>query len=233
VEELMEPNQNTIEKIQKLLALSKSPNENEASVALKMAMDMLSKHNLSMSEINVEKKETVEQEEVKFTGKNFSTWRTLLLNAIADSHYCNILKVHGTGIYYIIGKHTNRQATLLMFQYLSNVVEFECKVNMADKALTKTEGKTYANSFKLGMVHRLTQRLQEKKNSIILESKSNALIKVDPYAVSKAENQEYIRNKYKVHQAQERTNNINNSAYYQGDKAGQRVGLNGSRAITA
>ncbi len=70
----MEPNQNIIEKIQKLLALSKSPNENEASTALRMAMDMLSKHNLSMSEINVEKKESVEHEEVKFTGKRFSTW---------------------------------------------------------------------------------------------------------------------------------------------------------------
>jgi len=229
----MEPNQNIIEKIKKLLALSTSPNENEASTALRMAMDMLSKHNLSMTEINVEKKESVEHEEVKFTGKRFSTWRTELLNSVSDAHYCHILKVSGTGVYYIIGKQTNRQATILMFTYLANVVEFECKSHMASLSLTKQEGKTYANSFKLGMVHRLRQRLTEKKNSIILESKSNALIKVDPYTLSKAENNDYIRSKFRVTQQQESNSRINGSAYAQGDRAGNRVGLNGSRAITA
>ena len=73
----------------------------------------------------------------------------------------------------------------------------------------------------------------EKKNSIILESKSNALVKVDPYAISKAENNDYIRSKFNVRQQQESNSRINGNAYAQGDRAGNRVGLNGSRAITA
>jgi len=44
---------NIIEKIQKLLALGgNNPNENEATNATRMAMDLLAKYNLSMSEID-------------------------------------------------------------------------------------------------------------------------------------------------------------------------------------
>ena len=46
----MKTRKEVIEKIQKLLALSKSDNEHEAFSALQMARKLMAKHNIEMSE---------------------------------------------------------------------------------------------------------------------------------------------------------------------------------------
>ena len=69
---------NIIEKIQKLLALGgNNPNENEATTATQMAMDLLAKYNLSMSEVQNADTEEVTHEDYKPFGRSFPTWKTI------------------------------------------------------------------------------------------------------------------------------------------------------------
>lgn len=225
---------NIIEKIQKLLALGgNNPNENEATNATRMAMDLLAKYNLSMSEIQDADTEVVSHEDYKPGGKSFPTWKTILLNAICKAHFCKIILRPGTGTYIIIGKETNRVTSKMMFTYLCNVIDFETKQYLKDKDYDRSYGKTQGNAFRVGMAKRLESRLQEKQQEIIRESKQTALVRVDPYTLSVRENDHYAFSNFRVGSAKRMNINPYGSAYGAGYDAGGKVGLNGSRAITA
>ncbi len=223
-----------IEKIQKLLALGgNNPNENEATNATRMAMDLLAKYNLSMSEIVAVDQEEVSHEDYKPGGKSFPTWKTLLLDAICRVHFCKTIMRSGTGTYIIVGKETNRETAKMLFVYLCNVVDFETKEYLKNNNFDRSEGKTYSNAFRNGMVQRLKQRFEEKQREIIREQESNALILVNPYAMARKENDNYAYQQFRIGNAHRVNINTGSSAYSAGYSAGGRVGLHGSRAITA
>jgi hypothetical protein len=79
----------------------------------------------------------------------------------------------------------------------------------------------------------LAVRLQEKQQEIIRESKENALVRVDPYTLSLKENDNYAFNNFRVGGSKRMNINPYGSAYGAGYDAGGKIGLNGSRAITA
>jgi len=225
---------NIIEKIQKLLALGgNNPNENEATNATRMAMDLLAKYNLSMSEIVASDQEDVSHEDFKPGGKSFPTWKTILLNAICRAHFCNLILRPGTGTYIIVGKETNRETAKMMFTYLSNVVDFETKQYLKQNCFDRSEGKTYSTAFRNGMVKRLEQRFNEKQQEIIREQQGNALIRVNPYDLAKQENNRYANSQFRLTNGKSMGINTGSSAYSAGFSAGGKVGLHGSRAITA
>ena len=225
---------NIIEKIQKLLALGgNNPNENEATNATRMAMDLLAKYNLSMSEIVATEQEDVSHEDFKPGGRSFPTWKTILLHAICKSHFCNLILRPGTGTYIIVGKETNRETAKMMFTYLCNVIDFETKDYLKSNNFDRSQGKTYGNEFRNGMVKRLEQRFVEKQQEIVREQQGNALIVVNPYDLAKRENDRYTYSQFRLTTGKTLGVNTGSSAYGAGYSAGGRVGLHGSRAITA
>jgi hypothetical protein len=225
---------NIIEKIQKLLALGgNNPNENEATTATQMAMDLLAKYNLSMSEVQNHDTEEVSHEDYKPFGRSFPNWKTIILNALCHSHFCNLIIRPGTGCYIIIGKETNRETCKMMFTYLCNVVDFETKEYLKSNDFDRSQGKTYSNSFRLGMANRLRTRLLEKKQEIINQNNQNGLIKVDPFSVAKRQNDDYAYQNFRIGSAKKTYFDTSSSAYSAGFNAGGKIGLSGSRAITA
>ncbi|WP_294363808.1 DUF2786 domain-containing protein, partial [uncultured Clostridium sp.] len=87
-----------IVKIKKLLALSKSSNENESQNAMLKAQKLLIKHKLSLQEVERYSKENIKIEnlktEQKFRGKS---WKSNLARVIADNFGCFIY--YNTGNY--------------------------------------------------------------------------------------------------------------------------------------
>lgn len=78
-----------IEKIQKLLALSQSNHESEATAAILKAQELLLKNNLTMSDIkdvSHEKEELLEENITTFTKSPW--WSFNLLNTIAENFRC-------------------------------------------------------------------------------------------------------------------------------------------------
>lgn len=76
-------------KIQKLLALSKSSNENEAHNAMIMAQRLLIKYKLSIKDIDQYENQNIKVNEnrtgIKFRGKN---WKSNLSRVVADNFGC-------------------------------------------------------------------------------------------------------------------------------------------------
>jgi len=74
---------NIKERIQKLLALSNSPNEHEAALALQKAQELLERYDLSMEEVFSFTVDNV-HEYTAFSGKRIPAWITWLASVIAE-----------------------------------------------------------------------------------------------------------------------------------------------------
>ncbi len=84
-----------IEKITKLLALSESPNENEAKAALLKAKEMMAAHKLEMSDIrNGEVKNIVEKLSGIRSTKTTAPWAVNLSVIIAQNYCCIAYRKH-------------------------------------------------------------------------------------------------------------------------------------------
>lgn len=229
----------TLERISKLFAMGKDhrANENEAHVAMSAALALLAKHNLSASDIENlgEAEEAVESEGFKPQNKRqHDQWRSLLLNTIADTHFCHMYRTQGGG-YVITGTPTNREATMLLYHYLEAVIQDNTK-----KALSEYQGwdspRTYGNSFRLGMVARIRERLQEQKRQIIADAcgPSKDIVAVNPYKLANERNTEYIKSRgVRLHMPSVPRSNLGSGAgYNRGREAGANVGLTAGRALT-
>lgn len=200
-----------IEKIKKLLALSKSPNEAEAELAAQRAHELLTKYNLSMDYI--QEKEIREGNVI--TGRSLKKWRHLLINGIASYYYCKSLcYVRGSGYYRIvfIGQKHNIIICKSMYDYLEKAVIRESK-NIHKNAKSK-----YRENFKLGMVIRIAERLSElSKSKTTVEEK--ALVVTENSLIVK-----YLADKNTFsEQIDFDPENIN--AYLKGKIAGNKVSL--------
>ena len=82
--------ENIVEKITKLLALSESPNENEARAAMLKARQLMAEHKLRPEDVTAKKSETVVKRTIGiFCTKMTDTW-AVRLNQLVAGHYCCI-----------------------------------------------------------------------------------------------------------------------------------------------
>jgi len=105
------------DKIKKLFALSQSPNEAEAMAAFSKAQELLTRHNLSMSDLADSQPEEVE-EQIIDESKRPSSWKGALLGAVAKANYCMFFSRHGgrEGVkQMMIGRPVNIQSARMQF----------------------------------------------------------------------------------------------------------------------
>lgn len=79
-----------VEKIQKLLALSESPNENEANTAMLKAQELMVKHKITMKDIEQDVKKDVVITTTHQKFKN-TKWKAILAKVISDNFLCEAL----------------------------------------------------------------------------------------------------------------------------------------------
>jgi hypothetical protein len=141
-----------IEKIQKLLKLSESPNENEAQSALAKAHALLAKHNLKASDLNIKSNDI--KPVTLVVGKRLPTWHKTLIAELC--HYNNCKSFFNISLFerriVIIGKHVNVVCVQNMFNYLNQTI----------KRISKGLGE----SFRMGVVARIADKLKEQQNEI-------------------------------------------------------------------
>jgi hypothetical protein len=140
----------TIKKrIKKLLALSKSPNENEAVAALKKAQMLMEEYCLSENEC------VYTHHSIKAT-KRLSRWRTVLSNAVAWLYYCETYRNAASGEIVFYGEEFEAFMAGEMYRYLSKTIERMAKQNIRKGAALK-----YRDKYKLGIACQLYIRIQE------------------------------------------------------------------------
>ncbi|MDR2596735.1 MAG: DUF2786 domain-containing protein [Treponema sp.] len=136
-------------KIRKLLALSKSDNENEATAALEKANKLIEQFGLD--------KEVLHFESVRAKAtKTYVKWRTLLSTNVAWLYGCHQYRECKTGTFVFTGESLNAFMAGEMFMYLHNTIN-----RCAKKAIRKNANFKFRRDFKYGMADRICERIVE------------------------------------------------------------------------
>ena len=157
----------------------------EAASAIALAQKLISRHNLSMMDI-----ETAEEEVIAnfgavpgSEGQRISTWKSALANVLANNNSCRVY-IHSfrdmnRGLHQqinIIGRDSDVQIVNYMFHYISREIERMCKIAIV---VNNGEGKTWTNNFKIGAVSAIDEKLKQVKTEVRSEAVGTALIRLD------------------------------------------------------
>ena len=136
-------------RIKKLLALSKSPNENEAMAALQKAQALMEAYHVTEAEC------VYTSATVKAT-KRESAWRSMLANTVASLYACQALHNALSGQMIFYGESFDAFMAKEMYGYLSKTIDRMVKQNVRKRNTLK-----YKNQYRFGIVCRLAIRIEE------------------------------------------------------------------------
>ena len=225
----MEPQVKIIEKIQKLVALSASANEHEATLAMEKAHDMLAAHNLNMAEVAEHKPET--QDPVgrsDWALKGDAPWVRSVLMSTSELYFCKMLRTPGRGrapsTFHFVGTEANTKTAMLMGTYFIGTIK-----KLSRKG-AKEGGSGYKTSFRNGAGFRLSSRIRQKVVERVQDSDGSGL----PMVIEKHDqnNADFISAEWgKLSNGRKVSVRVNNArAYSAGTEAGNGIGLDGQIA---
>lgn len=156
-----------IEKIQKLLKLSESSNENEAQLAMLKAQEMLIKYKLSMQEVKGYK---VSNSKIKDKRSNITftkaRWKGSLADVIADNFGCYIYyKRWRTNTIVFFGKEEDITICNLMLEYAIDCIESTVKRIKYQYIKKCLSTKGLINDYAIGFIEGLEIKFEEQKNA--------------------------------------------------------------------
>lgn len=149
--------QNIVDKINKLLALSTSPNEHESAAAAAKVSTLLAQYNLSLSDLGGISDEDFGEYVVE-SSKIMVTWKMTLLQGIAHVNGCTSFYTNCKNIM-LVGYPASCVIVHNLYNYLSQTIE-----RLA--AEHKGKGRSFLNAFKVGCATRLLERLAEKRKEM-------------------------------------------------------------------
>lgn len=141
-----------IDKIRKLLALSESSNEAEASAAAAKAHQLLRAYNLSLEDIGTgDKSQVIWENHIQMA--KLANWRIHLAGEVARSNYSRALVAsrRGSQVLIFVGRQHNTAASRVLFEYLEAVV-MRLGRQLKDRRFSKEK-------FRDGLVDGLCRRL--------------------------------------------------------------------------
>jgi vacuolar-type H+-ATPase subunit I/STV1 len=193
------------QKIKKLLALSKSPNENEAFAALEKAKRLMEEYGLNeQSCIYTSKK-------VKST-KIYTPWRTLISNDMAWLYNCYKYQDKDDGTFVFTGEEFDVFMAGEMYAYLVKTID-----RMAKQNIRKNAKHTFRQSYRLGIAKSISNRIMTLGQSCSWAPQRESKIK----AVS-----DYVKNKVKIAETERKTKGTNRSAIARGFIDADGISLN-------
>ena len=160
-----------VDKIKKLLALSKSPNENEAILAYQMAQELLTKHNISLDDIQVDINIL---EETIWLGEEMEEWKFILYSVVAECNYCRLVVTSFNDKnfrYNLIGREHNIIVVKEIRGYLLDTIKRICEEKAEElNEKYKTTGLMLTDlafkSVRIGIVKGICSRLLRQKKQV-------------------------------------------------------------------
>ncbi len=170
-----------IEKVQKLLALAKSSNINEAAAATAAANKLIDQYRLSEADLSLssEDDQIVEDDGFVYETGRIIPWKNSLAITLAKHYGCamfnSTIYPNGRKVsrYKLIGKKSDIQITKYMFSWLTA----ECNRLLEKEAYGK--GKIFSQSYCQGFVSGVSQQLVQSRAAAKQEASSSAIIKID------------------------------------------------------
>ena len=220
-----------IEKVQKLLALSKSSNANEAANAAGLANKLIDQYRLSIADIENDAQGDIEcvEEDSDFiyeSGK-VTPYKKSLVYVLAKHYGCVYWNdaSYATGRcvtrYRLVGKRSDIGICKYMFAWLTA----ECK-RLADIE-AKGRGRVFVGSYCQGFVNGIASQLKTSRTEAQRGATSSAIVKID---AREAESKDAL---YKLHtnlvtKKSHSQARIDPNAFYQGQIKGQNMHLGAS-----
>lgn len=180
-----------LDRLAKLLELSKSGNENEAQVAAERAAELMTKYHLEAADVEMRlngKNAKIEVTTARVDGgddaapSRVENWHKSLLASL-----CELVGAHpfftGRGKYAtfsMIGPSSAVGTTRYMYSFL------ERQINRLSRQATRERGESNAwrRSYAIGMVVRVHERLKAGKATAMREATSTAMVLVDKTALA-------------------------------------------------
>lgn len=161
---------NITEKIKKLLALSQSSNENEATAAAAKVTEMLTQYNLTLADLGGLTMEPIDEMTIEQSLKNVP-WKMFLLQAIAQVNYCVAFSRstrYGPVRAVVVGRPTNILIIQQLYEYLVTAVDRVTKeaITAYKAELSGKKPRTFANNFRKGCAIRIKERLEEQRRQM-------------------------------------------------------------------
>lgn len=188
-------NEKIINRIEKLLALAKSSNKNEAEAAMLKAQELLAKHKLTLADIEGNKKDIkVDIKVTDFYYTSKTKWKCLLAKVIADNFGCycyttlaseyNMKKYCYEKINKIsfLGKDEDVNICLIVYEYALNTVLERIKEETKIRRKNGVSAAGLATDFGFGFTAGLEAMYKEQVKS----NSSYALVVVKEAAVEEA-----------------------------------------------
>ena len=192
-------------RIRKLLALSKSPNENEAMAALEKARKLMDEYQLSEGDCKYE------AHEAKAT-KRYSQWRGVLAQAMEYLYCCKSWRDEITGQRVFFGESIDALMASEMYLYLSKTTE-----RMAKQNIRKTAKRKYREAYKLGIAASLAVRI---------DTLGTAVSWAPQRETKMAEINREVAARFNIVTSQRKKASIANPAFRRGSAAGGGISLN-------
>jgi len=191
-------------KIRKLLALSKSDNENEAAIALEKANKLMEEYALDENEIKFE------SIGIKST-KTYCLWRFVIANAVTWLYGCYSYRDQDKGERVFIGESLDVFMASEMYSYLIKTIERCAKKNIRKNAKHK-----FRQSFKLGMARSLYSRIHLHGDACSWSPRRNEKIE---------ESRKYAECSVQLVDSKPKKSNTNLTALTRGSLFGEGVSL--------
>jgi hypothetical protein len=231
-----EEKESILKRIQKLLKMSQEngASENEAMLAANKAQQLLSEHNLSMSDIKDDTEvEPIDKESVDVARDN---WRGWIQSATAKLYFCQMYTSSDVDANYrrvkkatFVGRKSNRIVAKSMCDYFISTV-----IRLAENEFKTVPGSKSAinrmkQAFKLGCASRLSKRLKDRFEEIAppYEGIKNPdglpmLYKNEQKALSEW----LVNHGIRIVSKKSSMNIRDRAAYHNGKAAGGGIGLN-------
>lgn len=214
-----------LDKVKKLISLAncEAASENERESAMRMAHNLLAKHNLNMQ--NVQEHEAVEGRlEIELQTYSMA-WTRDLASIIARLFFCkyyySTYKINATkGTHYFFGKESNAITASLIASYVINSILKEAR------KLYKHNLCSESRSFAIGATAKINTRVKLMMAENFSAADGTSLVLYDLYKTEEDANNLAFKSKLKVVKLRAQQP-VNFAAYSAGKEFGDRVNLNG------
>jgi len=191
-------------KVRKLLALSKSDNENEAAIALEKANALIAEYSLDETGLRFESAKSP-------STKNYVAWRAVVANAVSWLYCCFYYRNTDQGAFVFVGESLDAFMAAEMNDYLVKTIDM-----CAKKTIRKNAKSKFRRDFKYGMAIRLYDRIMELGEACSWSPRRN--IKIE-------EAEEHARRSVELFNCKSNKIKLNLVAFQRGAMHGEGVSL--------
>jgi hypothetical protein len=172
-----------IEKVRKLLALSKSCNANEAAAAAAAANKLIDQYRLEECELeDTEAHEDIfEEEDPLYESGRLTQWKSYLACNLARHYGCAIYNHKGfrKNLYKLAGRKSDIEVVRYMFSWLCLEIERLSDEGSRGKGFDRSAGKIFSNSFCTGAVAGINLQLKASRQEVVQNASSVAIVKLN------------------------------------------------------